>query len=94
MKQHSVSQLPESRQAAAMHATELASVRYPSVLVAGSNLLHICEMGGEWEIWLNTEDADFTGLCVAVGSTRQDAVTEAVRVLEAAVEELQKPPRE
>lgn len=75
-----------------MAATERASRRYPSVLVAGSNLLHVCEMHGEWEVWLNTEDMDFTGLCVSAGSTRQEAVTEAVRVLEAVTAKLQEPP--
>jgi hypothetical protein len=58
---------------------------------AGS--LHIFETDGEWQVWLNNEDHDFTGLCVSVGRSRQQAVTDAVRIFEAAVEELQKPPR-
>jgi hypothetical protein len=74
-----------------MHDVEVASERYPSVLVAG-HLLHVFETRGEWEVWLNTEDADFTGLCVSVAATRQDAIANAVRVFEAATEALQQPP--
>lgn len=92
MKQQSVSKLPEHKQEAALHETEVASATHPSILVAGTNLLHVCTMGGEWEVWLNTEDADFTGLCLAAGGDRQTAVTEAVRVLEAALDALQGPP--
>jgi hypothetical protein len=89
-QQISVSQLPEHEQDAAMHATEVASENYSSVRVAGQSL-HVCHMDGEWQVWLNTEDADFTGLCVSVGQTRDDAVAGAVHALEAAVAELQKP---
>jgi hypothetical protein len=74
-----------------MHETEIASERYPSVDVAG-HLLHVCEMGGEWQVWLNCEDADFTGLCLSAEPTRDAAVAEAVRVLEAVVDHLQGPP--
>lgn len=73
-----------------MSAVDRAVEQYPSVLVEG-HLLHVCEMHGEWQVWLNTEDMDFTGLCVAAGSTRAAVVAEAVRVFEAVVAELQKP---
>lgn len=73
-----------------MSAVDRAIEQYPSVLVEG-HLLHVCEMHGEWEVWLNTEDMEFTGLCVSVAPTREAAVAEAVRVFEAAAAELQKP---
>lgn len=69
-----------------------AEEQYPPVLVDG-HLLHIFKRDDEWDIWLNTEDLCFTGLCIGTGKTRDEAVAQAVRALEAAVEELQKPPR-
>lgn len=63
--------------------------------VLDANELHVfkdAEFGGDWVVWLNTEASDFDGLCVGVGLTRQAAVTQAVRVLEAALERLQGPP--
>lgn len=75
-----------------MSATARASEDYPSVALSTGQLLHVCQMGGEWEVWINCEDADFTGLCVAVGATRDDAVRDAVAVFEAAEAELQQPP--
>lgn len=91
MSQQSVDSLPLGQQDAAMKATERASEQYPSVLVE-DHLLHVCEMGDGWEVWINCEDADFTGLCVGWGATRDDAVARAVRALEAVVEKLQGPP--
>jgi hypothetical protein len=91
-RQLSVAQLPEHQQDAAMDATERASERYPSIEVEG-HLLHICEMDGDWQVWLNTEDANFTGLCVSSCPTREAAITEAVKVFEAVVDALQGPPR-
>lgn len=90
IKQMSVSSLPEHQQDAAMHDVDVAIALYPSVQVDDCSL-HIFEMRGEWEVWLNNEDHDFTGLCVSIGTTRDEAIATAVRILEAAVEELQKP---
>lgn len=90
VKQVSVASLPEHEQDAAMEKVAAAGEQYPSVLVAG-RLLHVFEMDGEWQVWLNTEDMDFTGLCVSVGDTRDEATAAAVRVFEAAAKELQKP---
>lgn len=73
-----------------MRAVDRAVEQYPSVLVEG-HLLHVCEMDGHWQVWLNTEDAEFTGLCVSAETTRDAVVAEAVRVFEAVVAELQKP---
>lgn len=67
---------------------------YPAKLCCGCRL-HVYRQGGatgEWEVWLNTETADFDGLCVAVGSTYAAAVAEAVTVFERAAELLQGPP--
>lgn len=90
--QVSIAQPPEHQQDAAMHRTEIASQRHPSELVEG-HLVHVCEIGGEWEVWLNCEDADFTGVCIGVGDTRDEAVAQAVKVLEAAAAHLQQPTR-
>jgi len=89
--QQSVASLPEDDQDLALAATRRASKRYPSILIEG-HLLHVCEMSGEFEVWINCEDADFTGVCIGVGASRQVAVTQAVRVLEALLDKLQGPP--
>jgi hypothetical protein len=89
-KQQSVASLPEGQQDAAMHENERASESHPSVPVGGCSL-HVCQYDGEWQVWLNTCDADFTGLCVSVGRTRDIAIAEAVATLEAAVDVLQQP---
>lgn len=60
-----------------------------STLVAG-HLIHIFR-NGDWEVWVNCEDQNFSGLCVGTGSTRDEAVAEAVTALEAIVELLQRP---
>ena len=72
---------------------DVASQKYPSVPIRTGHRLHICRNDGYWVAWLNTEVADFDGLCLATGSTRDVAVARAVAVLEAALEELQKPAR-
>jgi hypothetical protein len=89
-KQVSVASLPEDQQDAAMDAVHRAIEAYPAVLVEG-HLLHVCELHGEWEVWVNTEDAEFTGLCVSAAPTRDEAVSHAVKVLEAVVAQLQQP---
>ncbi len=68
-----------------------ASEQYPSVLIE-RHLLHVYEQGGEWHVWLNCEDMDFTGLCLGLGATRDEAVEQAVQALEAITEKLQGPP--
>ena len=91
IRQQSIGSLPEHEQDAASSRTEHASARYPSVPVKGCSL-HVCEMDGDWEVWLNNQDHDFTGLCLSVSRRRNDAIVEAVEILEAAVKELLKPP--
>ena len=92
MSQQSINELPEHQQDAALRGTRAASRKYPSVLIE-NHLVHVLKSGGDWEVWVNCEDADFTGLCVGVGSTRDLAVGQAVKALEAVVEFLQSPPR-
>lgn len=55
-----------------------------------------CEdcFGGDWTVWLNTDIDDYDGICLGIGVDRNAAVADAVKVLEAAVEALQAPPRE
>lgn len=89
--QSSVASLPESQQDQAMEETERASQITPSIEVAG-HLLHVAKMNAGWEVWVNCEDMDFTGLCVGVGDTAKEAVQEAVTTLEAIVDRLQGPP--
>lgn len=82
--------LPEDRQDAAMASVDEATDRYRQVLVRDCGL-HVCRIDGEWQVWLNTDDATFTGLCVSAGATRQIAVGDAVTTLEAIVARLQQP---
>lgn len=86
-RQQSVASLPEDQQDAAMSATRAASDTYPSVLIEG-HLVHVCLNADEWEVWINCEDMDFTGLCIGVGLTRDIALKEALRALESIVEHL------
>lgn len=90
IRQQSVASLPDHQQDAARHATEIASEQYPSVSVADCSL-HVCRMGDEWELWLNNQHEDFTGLCAAAAPTREEVIAEAIRVFEAALAELRKP---
>lgn len=92
IKQVSIATLPDDQQEGALAATDVASEKYPSVPVDGGCSVHVFVMRGEWEIWLNNEDHDFTGLCLAVGDTRDEALAQAVLILESAVERLQAPP--
>ncbi len=47
---------------------------------------------GEFAVWLDTEVADHDGLCIGLGATRDEAVAQAVKDLEARLAELQMPP--
>lgn len=59
----------------------------------GSRSLHITQQGDlGWVCWLNVEDIDFSGLMLASGATRQDAVSEACRVLQTCIDVLERPP--
>lgn len=73
---------------------DAASDAYPSIALRGeSHCVHVYKAAdGAWDVWLNTEVADFDGLCLGSGPTRQVAVSRAVQVLEAATELLQGPP--
>lgn len=47
---------------------------------------------GNVEVWADVPGADLEGIIVGLGATRQEAVTDAVRTLEAMIEQLQSPP--
>jgi hypothetical protein len=74
---------------------DAASRVFPSVEVPGAPelRLHVYKErdGDGWAVWLNTEVSDFDGLCLALGSTRDAAVADAVKGLEAVLEKLQGP---
>lgn len=86
--QISIAQLPEDQQDAAMAAADYAREHFPSVPV-GHGSLHVCNYDGDWQIWLNCEDSEFTGLCLASCVSKQAALTEATATLEAALDALQ-----
>jgi len=89
-----VNELPEHQQQAAMDECDQAIEQYPAIKLSTGQRLHVFETGGRWSVWLNCEDADFTGICVAADqSTRDSAIAEAVRVFEAASDALQGPVR-
>jgi len=57
------------------------------------NLLTVTNRDGAFEVWLSTEVDPFDGLCIGDGTTRDIAVANAVKTLEAALEELRMPAR-
>jgi hypothetical protein len=75
----------------ALSSQDTASQDYPSVKLPTGECLHIFQMDGEWEVWLNTEVSDFDGICVGSAVTRDEAVAAAVEVFEAALDRLQQP---
>ena len=46
------------------------------------------EDDGEWNVWLNTEVADFDGICLASGTNRDEARASARDALQQALEAL------
>lgn len=52
------------------------------------NELHITGQHGDIEVWLNTEVADFDGVCIGGGESRQEAVTDGIAILERALKAL------
>ena len=59
----------------------------------GQPELHILQDDdGTWQVWLNTGIADFDGLVIGVGPTRQAAVADAVGVVEWSERTLQETP--
>lgn len=67
-----------------------ASRDYPAREVEGHRL-HVFQQDGDWHVWLNTGVSDFDGLCIAVGRSYDEAVKEAIKVLEASASVLQGP---
>lgn len=67
-----------------------ASVEQPAIIVPGHRI-HVYEDNACWYVWLNTEVQDFDGLCLGTGSTRNDAIEDAVAALEGIIEALQRP---
>lgn len=55
------------------------------------HVLHIAKRDGFHEVWLNTEVADFDGIYIGEGQARSEAVADAVKTLERAVELMQLP---
>lgn len=82
---------PEEKAERAERRKALPSNRFPSVTIAGHRV-HVFDAGDGWECWLNTESQDFDGLCIGGGSSRDEAVGDAVASLEAVVAFLQRPP--
>jgi hypothetical protein len=90
--QVSIASLPEHEQDAAMARVDAAVEKYPAIELSTGQRLHVFEQDGEWDVWLNCEDADFTGICVAAGHRSRDAaIAQAVKVFEAAADALQWP---
>lgn len=51
----------------------------------GDNEIHVVsESANDFEVWLNTPIADFDGLCIGCGETREQAVKDAAIALEQA----------
>lgn len=67
---------------------EDVTVKYPSVLVNG-HLVHVYQEDETWHVWLNTQDMEFTGLCIGVGPSRDAAIGKALAVLAGVAFELQ-----
>lgn len=59
--------------------------------VSRSHKLHVYrdDLDSWHHVWLNTLEVDFDGICLAVAKTRKQALTQAVKVLETAIERLQ-----
>ena len=47
---------------------------------------------GAIEVWADVPGAEMEGIIVGIGQSRQEAVSDAVRTLEALTEQLQSPP--
>lgn len=60
-------------------------------LPGGGNVLHIFSERDEWFMWLNTGVADFDGVCIGTGDSRQEAAQDAADALEKALEVLNGP---
>ena len=50
------------------------------------------ELTGGAEVWIDVPGAELSGIIIGVGETRAEAITDAVRTLEALTEQLQSPP--
>jgi hypothetical protein len=78
-------------------ADELREQEHHAMDESGQPKLHVFQQDGpprpyEWAVWLNTGVSDFDGLCIGIGATRDEAIADAVKVLEWATERLQGPP--
>jgi len=57
----------------------------------GANVIHLHGPNSRedsFTIWLNTDVADFDGLCIGTGESRAEAVEDAIQVLEDGVRAL------
>ena len=60
--------------------SDVASEDFPAIPLTTGHSLHVFAMGGYWQVWLNTQPADFNGLRVAMGRTYEDAINAALQV--------------
>lgn len=54
----------------------------------GSNILHLTNADGGFQVWLNTEAGDYDGLIIGLGDTRQGALLDAAQTMNMALTEL------
>lgn len=52
--------------------------------------LHVIGSTDDVEVWLNTEVADFDGICIGGGESRKQAIADAITTLEQALAELRR----
>lgn len=60
-----------------------------TVMTSAGNRVHLEEADGEWLVWLNTEDQNYSGLVIGCGGTRTAAIADAILSLDAAKAALQ-----
>lgn len=68
----------EAAIAKVLAAQEHATAAFPPDRI-DNHLVHIFEdaTSGRWEVWINNEEATFTGLCVGVGVSKGGAIADA-----------------
>ena len=54
--------------------------------------IHCDDDSAAYEVWINPDGPEFSGLCIGTGDTRQEAVADAVKALEWALATLQETP--
>jgi hypothetical protein len=68
---------------------EMSKLLHDEHIELDSNVIHVLgESSGGFEVWLNTDVADYDGLCIGCGSSRDEAVADAMGVFIQALEKL------